>query len=212
MTRPGLLKVLLVLLSAAWLAFLTALSASYWTVLRGRPGASAAGSSGDRAAESRARGLERKLEALKPQGVYIQVDTGGNRLYLMKGGAVVREAMCSTGSGVVLHEPNGKRQWVFDTPRGLFAVKSKISNPYWVKPDWAFIEEGEPIPRRQEDRVEGGVLGDYALGFGEGFFIHGTLYTRLLGRSVTHGCVRAADADLKVLYQTVPIGSRILIY
>jgi len=45
--------------------------------------------------------------------------------------------------------------------------------------------------------VEAGVLGDYALGFGQGYFIHGTLYTRLLGRNVTHGCIRVADKDLE---------------
>ncbi len=108
--------------------------------------------------------------------------------------------------------PAAKRKWVFDTPRGEFAVKSKITNPYWVKPDWAFIEEGEPIPKNQEDRIEAGSLGDYALGFGDGYFIHGTLYTRLLGRNVTHGCVRVGDEDLKDIFKTVPMGAKIYIY
>jgi len=61
--------------------------------------------------------------------------------------------------------------------------------PSWVKPDWAFIEEGEDIPKNYYDRIEEGVLGDYALEIGNGYFIHGTLYTRLLGKSVTHGCI-----------------------
>ena len=46
------------------------------------------------------------------------------------------------------------------------------------------------VPTNAADRVEQGVLGEYALGFGKGYFIHGTLYTRLLGKNVTHGCIR----------------------
>jgi lipoprotein-anchoring transpeptidase ErfK/SrfK len=157
--------------------------------------------------------LERRLAALSPKGLYIVIDTAENRLWLKKGDQVLRTAVVSCGSGVVLEEPGGKkRSWVFDTPRGEFAVKTKITNPYWVKPDWAFIEEGEKIPKSLEDRIEAGTLGDYALGFGEGYFIHGTLYTRLLGRNVTHGCVRVGDEDLKYLYQNVPIGAKIFIY
>ncbi len=62
------------------------------------------------------------------------------------------------------------------------------------------------------DRIEAGMLGDYALGFGKGFFIHGTLYTRLLGRNVTHGCVRVGDDDLKAVFRAVSVGTKIFIY
>jgi L,D-transpeptidase YbiS len=157
-------------------------------------------------------GLAKRLEALTPLGIYILIDTAENRLYVKKGDKVVREAVVSCGSGGILKEPNGKRSWVFDTPRGQFHVESKLMNPYWVKPDWAFIEEGEPIPKIFEDRIEEGTLGDYALGFGKGYFIHGTLYTRLLGRNVTHGCVRVGDEDLKTVFQSVGLGTRILIF
>jgi lipoprotein-anchoring transpeptidase ErfK/SrfK len=157
-------------------------------------------------------GLKKKLEALGPRGAYLVVDTGANRFYLKKGAEIIRSGLVSTGSGDILPDPSGKRQWIFDTPRGEFFVKSKVENPYWVKPDWAFIEEGEPIPKNKDDRVVGGELGDYALGFGNGFFLHGTLYTRLLGRNVTHGCVRIGDEDLKFLFKTATIGMKIYIY
>jgi lipoprotein-anchoring transpeptidase ErfK/SrfK len=157
-------------------------------------------------------GLERRISVLQPKGIYIVIDTGENRLYVKKGAEIIRQAVVSCGSGDVLEDPSGKRKWIFDTPRGEFSVKSKIKNPYWVKPDWAFIEEGEPIPRNQEDRVEAGSLGDYALGFGDGYFIHGTLYTRLLGRNVTHGCVRVGDDDLKEIFKIVALGTKIYIY
>jgi L,D-transpeptidase YbiS len=101
---------------------------------------------------------------------------------------------------------------VFDTPRGEFAVNSKLVDPDWIKPDWAFIEEGESPPKKFDDRVDSAMLGDYALGFGNGYFIHGTLYTRLLGRNVTHGCVRVGDKDLEAVYKSVPVGSKIFIF
>ncbi len=156
--------------------------------------------------------LKKKFDVLAPRGVYIVIDTGANRFYLKKGTEIVRQGLVSTGSGDILPDPKGKRQWVFDTPRGEFAVKSKVENPYWVKPDWAFIEEGEPIPKNADDRVVGGELGDYALGFGSGYFLHGTLYTRLLGRNVTHGCVRIGDEDLRFLFKSSSIGTKIYIY
>jgi L,D-transpeptidase YbiS len=156
--------------------------------------------------------LKKKIQSLQPKGVYIMVDSAENKYYLKNGDQTIKEGLVSTGSGVILVDPTGKRSWVFDTPKGEFFVKSKIQNPYWVKPDWAFIEEGEVIPRKMEDRVEGGVLGDYALGFGSGYFIHGTLYTRLLGRNVTHGCVRMADKDLEEVFKAARIGTRIYIY
>jgi len=156
--------------------------------------------------------LQKKLSTIFPKGFYIVVDTGNNILYLKKGTETLRKAVISCGSGDILEEPGGNRKWVFDTPRGEFFVKSKLIDPDWIRPDWAFIEEGEEIPKRFEDRVDTGVLGDYALGFGNGYFIHGTLYTRLLGRNVTHGCIRVGDEDLKAVFRAVSIGSKIFIY
>jgi L,D-transpeptidase YbiS len=156
--------------------------------------------------------LAKKIKSLSPKGVYIVIDTANNILYLRKGNEVILEAVISSGSGDILQEPGGKRKWIFDTPRGEFYVKSKLTEPDWVKPDWAFIEEGENIPKDFNQRIESGVLGDYGLGFGEGYFIHGTLYTRLLGRNVTHGCIRVADNDLKAVYRASSIGTKIFIY
>lgn len=156
--------------------------------------------------------LRRRIKALSPKGIHIVIDSARNTLTLKRGTEVLRTAMISCGSGSILEEPGGKRTWVFDTPRGEFQVKSKLVDPTWVKPDWAFIEEGKEIPKKQEERLEEGVLGDYALGFGDGYFIHGTLYTRLLGRSVTHGCIRVGDEDLKAIFKAASIGTKIYIF
>lgn len=156
--------------------------------------------------------LKKRLSNLFPQGTYIVIDTAVNRLYLRNGQNIIKEAVVSTGSGGILNDPAGNRKWVFDTPRGILTVRGKKTNPVWTKPDWAFIEEGKPVPKDFKDRTEKDVLGDYAFELGDGYLIHGTLYTRLLGRNVTHGCVRVGDEDLKLLYETVPIGAKVVIF
>jgi len=156
--------------------------------------------------------LRDQIASLSPKGIYIVIDTARNRLYLKRDKTILKEMVVSTGSGSILKDPNGNRKWIFDTPRGLLTIQAKKVNPVWVKPDWAFIEEGEPIPKNQRDRVEENVLGDYGLELGNGYLIHGTLYTRLLGRNVTHGCVRVGDKDLKMLYDATQIGTKVLIF
>ena len=166
-----------------------------------------------RSLQSQYKGLKKQLAQFAPHQHYILVDTARNHLYIKRSQEIVLDAIASTGSGVVLDKPGeGNTQWVFDTPRGEFTVQSKLTHPAWVKPDWAFIEEGLMVPKNPADRVEQGVLGDYALGFGKGYFIHGTLYTRLLGKNVTHGCIRLNDDDLKSVYQLARVGTPIMIF
>ncbi len=156
--------------------------------------------------------LARELEGFRPSGIYIVIDTANNRLYMKKDNETLLDAVCSTGSYSRLDAPDG-RSWFFHTPRGKFRILGKKQNPVWVKPDWAFVEEAEPIPgATHPDRYEPYVMGDYALSFGNGYYIHGTLYRRLLGQSVTHGCVRLGDEELEQVYRTAPTGTPIFIY
>jgi len=170
------------------------------------------GQVGGRATSLKNHDLRSRIANLSPRELYIVIDTANNILYLKKGQQIIRKCAISCGSGNILSEPGGRRKWIFDTPKGEFFVKSKIKDPYWIKPDWAFIEEGKDVPKDARDRVEADYLGEYALGFGDGYFIHGTLYTRLLGRNVTHGCVRMGDEDLRELYMSASIGTKIFIF
>ena len=156
--------------------------------------------------------LRATLRQKTPRGTWIVIDQTHNRLRLMRGSERVLEAPCSAGSGLVLKEGEGKRVWTFDTPRGHFRVLSKLEHPVWKKPDWAFVEEGEPIPKNPADRLEYGVLGEYALYFGDGFMIHGTLYERLIGRPVSHGCIRLGREPLREVYRSAPLGTPVFIY
>ncbi|NTV14812.1 MAG: L,D-transpeptidase [Desulfobulbaceae bacterium] len=149
---------------------------------------------------------------MAPKGFYVVINTAGNRVVLHNGDKTEAEMIASCGSGNVLEDPKGGRRWTFDTPRGVFSVKTKVADPVWIKPDWAFIEEGEPIPKDRSLRAEPGMMGDYAIGIGDGYYLHGTLYSRLLGRNVSHGCVRLGDADIDKLFHTLSKGDRVYIF
>jgi L,D-transpeptidase ErfK/SrfK len=161
----------------------------------------------------RAALLEKRLAALAPRReTYIVVDTFYNRLRIYKGQELLREAVCSTGSGVRLRDPRNGKEWVFDTPQGEVKIWRKRRDPVWVKPDWAFIEEGYEPPRGMRDRIDDYSLGDYALDMPDGYIIHGTVFKTLLGRRVTHGCIRLGDEDLEYAYKTVPVGARVFLF
>jgi len=158
------------------------------------------------------KSLEAALRRKVPSGPYIVVDQTNNRLYLKRGDRIELSAVCSAGSGMILHEGDDGRSWIFDTPRGAFHVRSKVENPVWKKPDWAFVEANEPIPADPSERLDYGALGEYGLYLGDGYLIHGTLYERLLGRSVTHGCIRLGRDDLREVYRAARIGTPVFIF
>ncbi len=158
------------------------------------------------------RRLLAELSRRAPRRNYIVIDRANNRLYLRRGEKTLLEAVCSTGSGAMLQDSKGERQWVFDTPGGMFRVLQKKEDPVWRKPDWAFVEEGLPLPSDPGERIDYDAMGEYALAFGDGYFIHGTLYERLLGRSVTHGCIRLGSEDLRKVYRQSEVGTPIYIF
>jgi L,D-transpeptidase YbiS len=156
--------------------------------------------------------LDAKIDNFVPKSNYILINTTSNEFYLYKHKKLIRKGRCSTGSYTLLTSGNNK-QWIFKTPKGKFFIHGKTTDPVWIKPDWAFVEEGLPIPAKNHpSRYEYGVLGDYALSLGQGYLIHGTLYKRFLGMPVTHGCIRLNDDDLDIVYHTLEVGSRVYIY
>jgi L,D-transpeptidase YbiS len=155
--------------------------------------------------------LEKRIDKLTSQGPYLIVNTTQNRFYLYSGNQLIRQGPCSTGSNTKLVK--GNQEWKFKTPRGVHRVESKAKNPVWAKPNWAFIEEGLPIPPRDHpSRFDPYTLGDYKVEIGDDYMIHGTLYKRLIGMPVTHGCIRMLDEDIEAVYKTLPIGAKVIIY
>lgn len=143
--------------------------------------------------------------------LYIVVNPNSNLLSLRRGQKVVLDAAISTGKNDTLTYRS--RKWVFQTPRGIMSVIRKKKDPVWLKPDWAFLEKGESIPPVHSPlRKQKGVLGAFMLDLGGGVMIHGTPQENLLGRSVTHGCIRVGYDDLKVLFDSVQVGTKVFIF
>ena len=144
-------------------------------------------------------------------GTLITVDVSRNTLYLFEDGEPVLKAPVATGTGKML--VHGDDVWAFHTPRGHLRVLRKIVDPVWRKPDWAFIEDGEPIPPPDSPkRLVKGHLGKYALDLGDGILIHGTDDADSIGRKVSHGCIRMPDNALARVYNAVKVGTDVYVF
>ncbi len=157
--------------------------------------------------------LQKKLDDYTPTNGYMVVNTTENHFYLYKGKQLLRDGICSTGKNEKLISAERNYSHEFYTPFGVRKVLRKSPNPVWKKPDWAYIEDGLPIPGPNDpSRWETGTLGAYKLEIGDGYMIHGTIYKRRMGMSVTHGCIRLLDDDLEAVYKTMEVGSKVYIY
>ncbi len=158
------------------------------------------------------RGLKCMLADQDDGEVYLVVDTESNRLTMRQGNDILHTAVCGSGSRQLIEAETGGN-WYFETPMGSFTVLGKERNPVWIRPDWSYVEENMPIPAENDpDRLVRGVLGKYALLLGNGYKIHGTKWTNLLGTHFTHGCVSLGDDDLELIYKSVNIGTKVYLY
>jgi hypothetical protein len=141
---------------------------------------------------------------------YVVVDVERNELRFMEGERVLWRAPVGTGTGFRLSTPG--RRWQFTTPSGQRQVQTKQLNPPWFRPDWWYHENKLPVPRPDapERRQEGG-LGAAAVFLGDELAIHGTDKPELLGRRVSHGCIRISNANAIRLFHNVQVGTPVLI-
>lgn len=118
----------------------------------------------------------------------IVVDKSQNVLLLKSEEEVIKTYTVSTGANNC-------------TPVGTFKIVNKLPNPTWFKTG-AVIAPDSPQ----------NILGTRWLGFNiSGYGIHGTTEPQSLGRQVTEGCVRMANADVEELYTIVPEGTEVTI-
>lgn len=78
---------------------------------------------------------------------YIVISIADHRLWYKRQDEVVFTTRVATGSGKVLAKgQKGKTkedsEWKFETPRGRLVVKNKETDPFWVPPDWHYVEVG----------------------------------------------------------------------
>jgi len=120
----------------------------------------------------------------------ILVDKSQNTLILKAGEEVIKTYVVSTGKDNC-------------TPVGTFKIVNKQVDPSWFKPGAA-----KPIPSGNPENV----LGTRWMGFDlAGYGIHGTTEPQGLGKQVTQGCIRLANADVEELYTIVPIGTEVTV-
>jgi L,D-transpeptidase YbiS len=166
-----------------------------------------------KAIEDEVSALRWKVGRRVGKSTYIVVDAKANKLYVKQGLNLLWSADVSVGRGGKLFDRKSGQRWEFVTPRGQFRVLGKGVNPKWRRPDWSFVEDGEPVPPPDDpSRYVDGELGAYFFNLGDGYLIHGTKSEELLGRPASHGCVRVGSADLERLFNTVPVGTEVFIF
>jgi hypothetical protein len=134
-----------------------------------------------------------------------------NIVVLVTNGVPALVCLCSTGLQREVRY-TGYPDFAFGTPAGAFRVISKRNKPIWRKPDWAYLEEGLTPPDASDPaRLDPTTLGARAISIGGGVYIHGTAYEHLLGKPVSHGCIRVPEHALKEIYSTVQRGTPVLI-
>jgi lipoprotein-anchoring transpeptidase ErfK/SrfK len=162
------------------------------------------------AADPGSRPLRVRSQALAQGGYAVVVDLDANRLYFAKGRRVLWSAPVGTGTG--LRMETDRDAWDFHTPNGAFHVTHKAREPDWIAPDWYFLEHDlrVPGPNDPKRRFTRG-LGAAAVYIGHGLAIHGTDKPELLGRRVSHGCIRLSDANALRLYHDVQVGTEVVV-
>ncbi len=156
--------------------------------------------------------IEEEPEAFldSARGIYVVVDLDVNRLRLMDGEEALWEAPVGTGTGLRLRGEDG--EWHFNTPQGVFRIQYKEEVPVWILPDWYFVEKGLPIPAENaESRRLPNQLGIAAVYLGDEIAIHGTERPELLGRRVSHGCIRLENQFALRLFHNVQVGTPVVI-
>jgi lipoprotein-anchoring transpeptidase ErfK/SrfK len=128
---------------------------------------------------------------------FIVVDKRSFQFYLYSSaGRLLRIGPVAIGKGRTSHG-------AFETPVGVFPISRKVPVDDWIRPNWYFLEEGEPIPTRDEDRRVPGFF-RYKLVFDGARYIH---YAEATGGRLTHGCLGLDWQDAEAVFHTLQVGS-----
>ncbi len=132
---------------------------------------------------------------------FIVVDKRNFQFYLYDhNGRLLRIGPVAIGKGRTNHG-------AFETPVGVFPISRKVPVDDWIRPNWYFLEEGEPIPTREEDRRVPGFF-RYKLVFDGSRYIH---YAEATGGRLTHGCLGLDWQDAEAVFHTLQVGSNCIV-
>ncbi|GGQ08167.1 transpeptidase [Shewanella litoralis] len=116
------------------------------------------------------------------------------------------------GKNIVEVLPIGIGQIGRDTPENwVTTVQRKRANPTWTptaNTRRIYASNGITLPAVWPAGPDN-PMGLYALYVGNLFAVHGTNATFGIGLRVSSGCIRLRDEDIKHLFETVPVGTRV---
>lgn len=86
------------------------------------------------------------------------------------------------------------------SPIGRFKVQEKLANPTYYGPDGVIAADHPDNP-----------LGEYWIGIGNSYGIHGTIDPDSIGKAESKGCIRLRAQDIGEVYQLLDAGSEVII-
>ena len=97
-----------------------------------------------------------------------------------------------------------------NTPTGIFKITVKLKDPVWRVPETIRKEDPElpPFVLPGPDNPLGGYWLQLSV---NGYGIHGTNRPYGIGRKVSHGCIRLYPEDIKILFNLVKPGTKVII-
>jgi lipoprotein-anchoring transpeptidase ErfK/SrfK len=108
--------------------------------------------------------------------------------------------------------PEEKGGKCYYTPEGEFEVEFQLFDPdgiNWCIPPKMSGEYKNKIAKGE--RCSRGTMGNYAMHFGNSYFLHGTSNPNSIGGRTTHGCIRLRNPDIEMVYQMLDNGDKVLI-
>jgi L,D-transpeptidase ErfK/SrfK len=114
----------------------------------------------------------------------------------------------------VITHPIGIGKVGWSTPEGTTKVTGKAKNPTWFPPASVrkeHREAGDPLPSKVPPGPDN-PLGAHLLTLGwPSYLIHGTNKPYGVGLRSSHGCVRFYPEDIAVLYDKIPVGTKVTV-
>src|SRR5687768_613450 len=114
----------------------------------------------------------------------------------------------------VITHPIGIGKVGWSTPEGTTKVTGKTKNPTWFPPASVrkeHREAGDPLPSKVPPGPDN-PLGTHLLTLGwPSYLIHGTNKPYGVGLRSSHGCVRFYPEDIAVLYDKIPVGTKVTV-
>lgn len=140
------------------------------------------------------------LKSLQSEDFYLSVDTEARKLRFYYGDTVLREADLAIGPTATIEAPDG-RSWTFIPLKGAFPVEAKVVGHDWRIPEWVYVMNNQPIPKRRSV-IDGG-LGEYVIFLPNGYVIHSPPSAKSPLKGPKPGSFMVAADDLRAIWPRI---------